>query len=160
MIQADPMIWSPLPEDAHNTLLFFLPDRYQLMLNASKSTSVVTFPRGKISDLAGGPSYGAAAAYASADVNFYFKSIYGSANAKDWFEDYNFLGISLQRIESKQKVRKILNIIGIDYIIFSKSYFNDESRVQWSDNFEPLGSLSALGYIPFNTPDSLRFPFY
>ena len=153
MINTSAVDWGPMNKDIYNSMQFHLPDEYQLYVYASGSAGVVTLsPVGKKSGLEGAVFYGVQGAYPSINVNFYFMSIYPPRTVGGMIYDFNYKGIGLDYLSSSPKVKKLLNIVGLDYLIYHRYYL--DTLISPDKNLE---TLKSQGFSFFNLPDSFTF---
>lgn len=143
--------------DPNNAFQFYLPDKYQLSAYLSTEEGgglQGMFPLGKNSGLAGVVFYGVQGGYPSIDVNFYFKALYSPLRAKEgMIYDYNFKGLGINDIISIKNEKKLLNITGVDYLIFQNYIFNSLPSPA-----ETWRSLLAMGFEPVSLPESSKIP--
>ena len=150
---ASSAIWGPLVRDIFSSFQFDLPNQYHLYLYSTTGGGTLGVTSvGKLSGLEGGTFYGTQGAYPSSDVHFHFKNLYPKVTFGGATFDYNFKGISPSYIASNERVQKLLNIVGVDFIVFH-NYFLDTQ-----DNpLAALDSLTSLGFVPFEVRETFRF---
>lgn len=146
-IEASSIDWGPLPFDSHNSFQFYLPDKYQLygFYTDIEFEQGRLFPVGKNSEVMGQGLYAVGGAYPSIDVNFYLKGIHPSLKklgSTDDVLDYTFRQLTFDSLMTENH-KKLINIIGMDYISFPNYAFNrlPSSSATWQ-------SLLSMGFIP------------
>ncbi|MBU0477567.1 YfhO family protein [bacterium] len=185
VIGASPAAWAPLIVDTYNAVQFYLPDKYNLIVNTSGSTQSTLLPVGKNSELSAGLFYGLGPAFPSIDVSFHLKSLYPDllANRHPGETAYHCWPIELKHLISKNfsdtlgrpkmkdvkkltpmalknmpDIKKLLNIYGVDYVMYLKYYL----RMSEKEHIGPgalfdVDNLKKMGFIPLRLPESYRF---
>ena len=156
--------YGALKYSLQNIPQFYFPDKYQLFLYLSQQTQAM--PVGKNSEVTGIPSIGPG--YPSIDVvfhsrNLFYKSLYISERTG---QDFSDAGVRLDQILENPNGKKILNILGVDFLVFRKNYL--KSLPPSSPYFpnpkmrtpsEKMKGLLDMGLIPFDFPKSYKiFP--
>ena len=164
----------PLAYNINNIPQFYFPDEYQLFLFFNNDGSLTSMPVGKKSELIAGMNFGSGPAFPSIDITFHLRNLfYKSLDiVKAGGCDYYCTGLRLEQILDNPDGKKILNILGIDFLVFPKYYLIqlppkvDKYRVYFSKPkttfSEKRKGLLSMGLIPFDLPKSYktapRFP--
>lgn len=147
--------WGPLAPGIYNGIQYYLPDKYQLFVSLGGSQSLLMMPIGKNSDLMGAPYFTSGPGYPSINVNFHLRSLFHDSLHKlevNGVFDYNSLGLEMEQITTNKNAKKLLNIVGVDYLIFVEYYLKSQPSPSLS-----LDKLKSIGLIPVVLPESSKF---
>jgi hypothetical protein len=155
LLGADSFYDSPYVTDIFNTVQFYFPDKYNLFGKYNHSISPFIRPVGKNSDFSMGAFIGTGPAYPSIDVNFILQKLYvldnnsTAATGVGWYAKPLTLDRTMA-LETQSK--KMMNIIGVDYLIFSEYHLNTYASPQLIlDNFK------SMGFVYKKRPESFSF---
>ena len=152
--------YGPLSYNINNIPQFYFPDEYQLFLVVNLDVNATSMPVGKKSELLAGMVLGAGPAYPSIDVAFHLRNLfYKSLDIKAGRgRDFNTSGVRLEQILENPDGKKILNILGIDFLVFPKYYLTQlpPKSVYFPNPIitfsEKMKGLLSMGFIPFVLP--------
>jgi hypothetical protein len=162
--------YGPLSYNINNIPQFYFPDEYQLFLVVDIDGNSKSIPVGKKSELKAGMQNSAGPAYPSIDATFHLRNLF--YKSLDMVEggnlDFAHSGMRLEQILENPDGKKILNILGIDFLVFPKyhlthllpkSVYFPNPKTTFSGKVK---GLLSMGLIPFDLPKSYkiapRFP--
>lgn len=155
LIGASPVDWGPLAVDVYRGMQYYLPDKFQLFSSLGGGPGIEMISVGKNSDLVGA-LYSASFGYPAISVSFHLRSLYydslNKIGARNKGYDYNNRGLELEQITANKNAKKLLNIIGIDHLIFFDSYLKAQPSFELT-----LDALKSMGLVPVTLPESSRF---
>ena len=125
---------------------------------------------GKNHEIAGTAFYGASVGYPSKNIYFHIRSIYNKAHSYPGgsvshlsenvipgaFEYYDFYikNMGMNFIRPDPLVRKLLNIYGVDFVSFTRSYLSEKMGPFM--NPQVFEDLHSQGFVEFEFPPSYR----
>ena len=160
-----------LTYNINNIPQFYFPDEYQLFLFLNLM-GTKSMPVGKKSEITAGMWFGEGPGYPSIDVAFHLGSLfYKTKSVMDKIAgfiydldnpsiDWPHYGVDIDQILENPRAKKILNILGIDFLVFPKTYFNHVHALKVGNPAHTLGKTKLLidkGLIPFDLPKSYKF---
>ena len=160
----------PLTYNINNIPQFYFPDEYQLFFVVNSDGNVTSMPVGKKSEVKAGMHKGAGPGYPSIDVTFHLRNLFYKSldivAGGGW--DFNDSGVRLEQVLGNPDGKKMLNILGVDFLVFPKYYLTQlppksvyfpNPKITFS---EKRKGLLSMGLIPFDLPKSYkvapRFP--
>ncbi len=150
-----PAYSGPLQYAHNNTIQYYFEDGYQRYLFSTDSNRVdVTSPIGKKAGITTG-MYCVGPGFPSIDISFHLRSLFHNSLEifKKTNRDYNGSGLDLNQILSNKSSKKLLNILGIDFLLFTKGYLNSLPFPE-----EKMEQIHSIGLTPFYLPESFKLP--
>lgn len=165
----------PLKYNINNIPLFYLPDEYQLFIFLSPFDNGSSMSVGKKSVFKAGMYFGLGPTYPSINVGFHLESLFYKPgeikgdNPSQLGLDWTVYGVEFDHILENPNGKKILDILGVDFLVFQKSFLNNvPSSSFYFPNpkmptpSEKMEGFLSMGLIPFDLPESYktapRFP--
>ena len=159
-----------LTYNINNIPQFYFPDEYQLFLFLGLLGDGNFMPIGKKSELTAGMWFGIGPGYPSIDVDFHLESLFykpeelkdienPAVNSFDW----HLYGVEFDQLLENPNGKKILNILGIDFLVFHKSYLKNVPpssfyfpNPKMPTPSEKMEGLLSMGLVPFDLPESYK----
>ena len=142
------------PYDNYSGVQYYFPDNYHL-LTVFRSSMLAPFaPLGKFSEIFSRMVIGAGPSYPSADISFHMKFLYDKRFYSNPYFDYMVNNLPIENIVENPFSEKILNLIGVDYVLYHKHYV-DTFPQDYQDRI--FAALEQKGFIKVEFPESYRF---
>ena len=157
---------APIQHLTYGSFQYYLPDEYLFFMHSNQETSVI--PIGKNHEI-GGNDYGGNVGYPSKNIYFHIRSIYNKAHSYpggfvagfvdsggfglEYF-DFWAKNINMNFIRPDPLIRKLLNIYGVDFVSFTRSYLSE--KMAPFENPQVFEDLHSQGFVEFKFPPSYR----
>ena len=158
----------PIQNLTYNSFQYYLPDEYLFFMHSNVEINPV-IPMGKNHEIAGTAFYGASVGYPSKNIYFHIRSIYNKAHSYpggsvsgfvdngqagvEYF-DISIKNMNMNFIRPDPLIRKLLNIYGVDFVSFTRSYLSDKMAPY--QNPHVFEDLHSQGFVEFEFPPSYR----
>lgn len=153
-LDSHPVYGGPLTSEGSSGMQYYLPDKYQLFVYLESNETSMMLPVGKNSELIGPPFFAAGISFPSINVGFHLRRLHHdySRDFEVVSADYQTRRLQAEQITAAKSVKKLMNILGVDHLLFFDSYLMSRpspSRI--------LDDLKSMGWISVVLPESSKF---
>ena len=157
LVGADIRWLGPAAYNINNAFQFYLPEEPKLFtLYTQGSVVPLVYPLGKHSALDAGYFYSTGPCYPSADINFHLRALKPNSLNNFLRHGYNYGNqpLELQNLSGHKNkfMKKVIDIIGLDYFVFQKLYLQD---LEQSEDVEQ--NILSMGFRPYDISEAFKF---